>query len=111
MVARPNSGKGSREEHSGASPDARRKELRYRFAQMLTDEKFSEALDEAVLARRNGEILPADFEFVVNIVKAAARLGRVKIEPQRFPVELLPATPPVAPSVPAAPGAPGERPA
>jgi hypothetical protein len=87
MVARPISGEVSQESYSDASREARRKELRYRFAGMLAGEKFGEALDEAVLARRKDEILPADFEFVANIVKAAARMGRVKIEPQRYPIE------------------------
>ena len=104
MAARPISGEGSQESYSDASREARRKELRYRFAGMLAGEKFCEALDEAVLARRNDEILPADFEFVANIVKAAARMGKVKIEPHHYPIEFS------RPSA-AKPESPGVRPA
>jgi hypothetical protein len=85
MVEGSNSGEGSQEHRSPRI--SRRTELRYRLAQLLKDEKFAEALDEATLARRRDEIQPEDFEFVANIVTAAARMGRVKIEPQRDPAE------------------------
>ena len=91
MFARPNSGDAPRgDNQASVVHEGRRKELRYRLAHLLHEEKFDEALDEALAARRKDDILPVDFEFVINIVKAAARMGRVKIERERHPDELFP---------------------
>ncbi len=89
MLAPPNSG----HENPGAQLKDlrfdRRTAIRYRLAQLLLSEKFDLALQEALQARQNDEILPSDLEFVLHIIRTAERRGRSGPEPESYPGESL----------------------
>jgi hypothetical protein len=64
---------------------ARRTELRYRLVGLLTEEKFEEAVSEAMAALDNGDIQGSDFTFVMGIVRAAERVGRTQVLKSELP--------------------------
>jgi hypothetical protein len=89
MTARPNPSDDDTSQEGTDDRVNRRTEVRYRLAQLLTLEKFDEALNEALVARGKEDIFPCDLQFVVEIVKAAERMGRVKINHTQYPLESI----------------------
>ncbi len=54
--------------------EERRTTLRYRFARLLTDRHFEEAMAGALAAHARKEIRDADLQFVIEIVRAAEQM-------------------------------------
>jgi hypothetical protein len=78
MEARSNYEPGESTSSSQSLPMPERSELRYRLAQLLTIEKFDEALNDAIVAYSQGKIFEVDLRFVVEVVKSAERAGRTQ---------------------------------
>jgi hypothetical protein len=78
----------------------RRTAHRYRFAKLLTDAHFDEAMAEALAAHGRKEIIDADLQFVIDIVRGAERMrARQKAEVERNPATVVaPLSSPLGPA-------------
>jgi hypothetical protein len=97
MIARANSSNEFSDHNQSQLYAPRRTALRYRFAQLLSLEQFDQALQEALAARSANEIFQCDLQFVVEIVKAAERVGRANIDHAIYPEALFDSAKPVEP--------------